>query len=66
MFESILIALIYIALIALAVYIALWVLGEIGIQLPPQVVKIIWVVAVLVILLVLYQQIAPALKLGRL
>lgn len=63
MFESILIALIYIALIALAVYIALWVLGEIGIQLPPQVVKIIWVVAVLVILLVLFQTLSPVLKL---
>jgi hypothetical protein len=60
MIEAVIYGLIYLALLVLAVYVVLWVVGELGITLPPQVVKIIWIVVVLVALLVLVQTILPS------
>jgi hypothetical protein len=45
--------LIYLCVLALVVYLVLWVLGEIGIPLPAQVVKIIWVIVALVAILMI-------------
>jgi hypothetical protein len=61
MIEAVIYGLIYLALLVLAVYIVLWVIGELGITLPPQVVKIIWVVVVLVALLIIVQTVVPGL-----
>jgi hypothetical protein len=60
MIEAVIYGLIYLALLVLAVYIILWVVGELGITLPPQVVKIIWVIVVLVALLIIVQAVLPA------
>jgi hypothetical protein len=61
MIEAVVYGLIYLALLVLCVYIVLWVIGELGITLPPQVVKIIWVIVVLVALLILVQTVLPSL-----
>lgn len=59
MIETVITLLIYIALICLAVYLVLWVLAEVGIALPPQVVKILWVIVVLVVILLLVRAFLP-------
>jgi hypothetical protein len=61
MIETVVYALIYLALIVLAVYVVLWVLGELGIVLPPQLVKILWVMVALVAILIIVQTLLPAL-----
>jgi len=53
MLEAIISLLIYVCLLALVVYVVIWVLGQIGISLPPQVIKILWVIVALVVLLLL-------------
>lgn len=53
MIEVVISLLIYVALIVLAVYLVIWVLGELGIAIPPQIVKIIWVIVVLIVVLLL-------------
>lgn len=60
MIEGIIYALIYICLLALAIYLILWVLGTVvGIALPPKVVQIIWVIFILVCVLILVQLVLP-------
>ena len=59
MIESVIYALIYLALLVLVVYVVLWVLGELGIALPPQVVKIIWIIVALVAILIIVQTVLP-------
>ena len=61
MVESLVYGLIYLSLVVLLVYVALWVIGELGITLPPQVVKIIWVIVVLVAILIIVQTVLPSL-----
>jgi len=54
MIEAIITGLIYICLLAIAVYLIIWVLQTVaGVALPPKVVQIIWVVVVLIALLIL-------------
>jgi len=62
MVESVILLLIYICLVAAVVWLVIWVLGQIGIPLPDMVVKIMWVIAVLVILLLLWRMLGPALR----
>jgi hypothetical protein len=60
MIEGVIYGLIYICLLALAIYLILWVLGTVvGIALPPKVVQIIWVIFILVCVLILVQMILP-------
>ena len=60
MIEAIIYALIYICLLALVIYLILWVLGTVaGVQLPPKVIQIIWVVFALVCLLILVRLLLP-------
>lgn len=63
MLETIIVMLIYLALLALAVYLVLWVLGEIGLTIPPQVLKIVWVVVILVAVLIIVRTVLPGLGL---
>jgi len=60
MVEATIMALIYLALAVLVVYVVLWVVEQLGISLPPQVVKIIWVVVALIALLVILRTLLPA------
>lgn len=60
MIEGVIYGLIYICLLALAIYLILWVLGTVvGIALPPKVVQIIWVIFILVCVLILVQMVLP-------
>jgi len=64
MLEAVVMALIYICIMVLAVYVILWVLGEVGIALPAQVIKILWIIIALIALLWLVHSALPII--GRL
>lgn len=51
MLTSIIVMLIYVALLVAAVWLVLWVLGQVGVTLPEPIVRIIWVIVVLLVLL---------------
>ena len=61
MFESIIMMLIWLCLFAIVVYIVLYVLGVIGITIPPRVVQLFWVIVALVVLLFVFRTFAPSL-----
>jgi hypothetical protein len=61
MVEAVIMGLIYLALLVLVVYVILWVLEQLGIALPPQVIKIIWLIVALVALLIIVQAVLPSL-----
>lgn len=63
--EGILWALIHIAVAALIVWLVLYVLGEVGVPLPAQVVKIIWIIFGLLCLIYLLRAVVPLMG-GRL
>ncbi len=66
MFESLVTLLIYICLVVGGAFLVIWVLGQIGVPLPAQVIKIFWVIVALIIILLLYRMIGPALSSGHL
>ena len=59
MIAALITALIYVCLVVMAVYLVFWVMEQIGIALPAQVVKIIWVIVALVVLLILVTRVLP-------
>jgi hypothetical protein len=64
MVESVILLLVYLCLLALCVWLVLWVLESIiGIALPPKVVQILWVIVALVAILLIYRSLAPHLHL---
>lgn len=65
MIESVISLLIYICVLALVVYLILYVLEVVGIALPPKVVQIIWVIVVLIVVGLLIRELAPTLGTGR-
>ncbi len=66
MFESIIMLLIYVCLLAAVVYLVIWVLGQLGVALPAMVIKILWIIVALVVILLLFRMIGPALSSGHL
>lgn len=61
MIEAIITTLIYICLLAVAIYLIIWVLQSVAnISLPEKVVQIIWVVFVLICILLLVRILLPA------
>lgn len=66
MIESIITLLIYACLLALVVYLVIWILGVIGVGLPEKVLQIIWIIVALLILLAMARVLLPGLKLGTL
>ena len=66
MFEAIVMMLIYICLIVAVCYLVIYVLGAIGVTLPPQVVKIFWIVVGLIVLLMLWRMVGPEISSGHL
>lgn len=60
--EAVIMALIYIALLALAVYLIIWVLSVIGLQIPEKVVQILWVIVILIAILILVRVFLPSLS----
>ncbi len=65
-FESIILLLIYICLAVAVGFLIIWVLGQIGIPLPAQVIKILWVVVALICILMLWRVLGPGLSSGHL
>lgn len=60
MIESVIMMLIYLCLLAIAFYLIIWVLGQIGVTIPDQVMKIIWVIVVLLVILMIVRTVLPA------
>lgn len=59
--EAVIRALIYVCCIALAFFLVLWVLGAIGLAMPPMVVTILKVIFILIAVLVLVRLLWPPL-----
>lgn len=59
MFEQIIMLLISICLVVGACWLVIWVLGQLGVSLPDQVIKIFWVIVVLIVILLLYRALSP-------
>jgi hypothetical protein len=59
MLETIITLLIYLCILALCVYLIIWVLGVIGLNLPDQVIKILWVIVALVAVLFIVRALLP-------
>ena len=55
MIETVITLLIQICILALVVYLVLWVLSIVGIEVPAKVVQIIWVIVALVVILWLFR-----------
>lgn len=66
MIETLIMLLIYICLVVGACYLVIWVLGQLGIALPDMVIKVFWIIVVLIVILLLWRALAPALGGGRL
>jgi hypothetical protein len=66
MFESIIMLLIYICLVVGGAFLVIWVLGQLGVPLPAQVIKVFWIIVALIIILLLYRMVGPALSSGHL
>lgn len=60
--DAIIVTLIYICIVVAACWLVIWVLGMIGVPLPPQVVKIFWVIVALICILLIWHMIGPALS----
>jgi hypothetical protein len=65
MIETIITLLIYICLVVGACWLVMWVLEQLGVALPAQVVKIFWVIVVLIVILLLYRALAPVISGGH-
>lgn len=63
MLESVIMALIYLCVIAIVIYIVIWVLGQLGIAIPDHIMKIIWVIVVLLALLFILRTLLPGMGL---
>jgi hypothetical protein len=59
-FEALIRALIYLCCVALAFFLCLWVLGELGVMLPVMVITILKVIFCLIAILILVRLFAPA------
>lgn len=59
MLESVITFLIGLCVLAIVVYLVIWVLGQIGIVLPPRIVQILWVIVILLVVLYLVKMILP-------
>jgi hypothetical protein len=61
MFEPLILLLIQICIVVGACYLVIWVLTQLGVALPAQVIKIFWVIVVLIVILLLYRALMPML-----
>lgn len=61
MVENVIMLLIAICLVVALCWLVIWVLGQLGIALPAQVVKIFWVIVVLIVILLIWRMIGSSL-----
>ena len=66
MIESVITLLIYVCVLALVVYLIIYVLGVVGIALPPKAIQIIWVIVMLVVILLIVRLVLPGIGHGHL
>ena len=60
MLASVITFLIYICVLALVIYLIIWVLRDvIGLPIPPKVIQILWVIVALIVILWLVQMVLP-------
>lgn len=59
MLEAVITSLIYLCIIAIAIYLVIWVLGQLGIAIPEPIMKIIWVIVILLAILFIARTILP-------
>lgn len=64
MFESVIMLLIWICVVVGVGFLIIWVLGQIGVPLPAQVIRIGWVIVALICILLFWRMLGPAI--GRL
>jgi hypothetical protein len=64
MIEAVIMTLIYICLVVLVVYVVFWVIEQLGVPIPAQVQKIVWIIVALICLLLLVRMLLPALKIA--
>ena len=62
LFEAIIRALIYLCVVALAFFLCVWVLGQLGVALPYMVINILKVIFVLIAILILVRLFYPVLS----
>jgi hypothetical protein len=55
MITTVITLLIYICVLALCLYLIIWVLQVVGVVLPPKVVQILWIIVALIALLLIVQ-----------
>lgn len=60
MIEYVIMILIYLCLLAVAFYLIIWVLEQLGITIPPQVMKILWVIVVFLAILMIVKVLTGA------
>lgn len=66
MIEGLITLLIYVCVLALVIYLVIWVLQSIGVPLPAMVIKIMWIIVALVVLLLILRLVLPGLGQGKL
>ena len=59
MIEAVIQLLIYIVILAIVVYLVVWVLGIVGVPIPAKVLQLIWVVVALIAILLLVRMVLP-------
>jgi hypothetical protein len=59
MLVSILWALVYLCIICAVIYLIIWVLGKLGIAIPPNILTIVWVILVLLAIIWIVQHFSP-------
>ena len=67
MIEAVISGLIYLCILVICVYLIEFVLGALGISIPANIMKIIWVIVILVAILILVRTILPGMgiRLGK-
>jgi hypothetical protein len=65
MIESVITGLIYLCLVVLAIYLVIMVLNHIGVTIPDNIMKIIWVIVLLFAILIIVRTILPGLGIKR-
>jgi hypothetical protein len=61
MIEGIIMALIYIIVVVIVAYIVIWVIGQLGLAIPPQIIKLVWLIVALLCVLLLLRVLLPPL-----
>jgi hypothetical protein len=59
MVENVIFLLIYIVLLVGLVYLAVFVMGRLGIPIPPMLMNIVWLIVVLIVILLCWRALSP-------